>query len=75
MSVEFVGDARVDGGDRVDRGVGEGREVVHLEIDHCCGIAFPSAIKGIMRSYGVLMVRGCSYPMLGAKLNDDDPEG
>lgn len=56
MSVEFVGDARVDGGDRVDRGVGEGREVVHLEIDHCRGIAFSSAIKGIMGSYEVLMV-------------------
>ena len=50
VSVEFVGDARVNGGDRVDGGVGERREVVHFEIDHCsCGVAFSKANMRIMR--------------------------
>jgi hypothetical protein len=34
VSVEFVGDARVEAWDRVDWRVGKRREVVHFEVDH-----------------------------------------
>ena len=50
VSVEFVGDARVNGGDRVDGGVGERREAVHFEIDHgCYEIAFSQAVMRLTR--------------------------
>jgi hypothetical protein len=48
VGVELGGDALVDGGDGVDGSVGEGREVVHLEVYHCWETEIEGVVQVVM---------------------------